>query len=683
MYSPTVKEEPVAQETSTVKPGPIHLSQEERQALQLSECSEDKCEQARLDFVRDTVAKGLPSPDDWRCTLHLRGSESERGKGVHNRKRAKVTTSSPHPSRLLANLKEDDLEQSLLAIPIYCGSPEHRKHGLWRPIQKTVECMDQDCRDKPAHERVMKCSGRSSFEAHCGKNPKQQHWRSNFKVDVEGFRGQSVEKFVAAHGRAVDHGRLHGRQERSVAEAQDNLETQDDLEAQHDIEAQDGLEAHDDLQEQDDLDAMAQDDASSDALKQAQVQAQNSLDAECAQQRQAPYRAVADNPATQQESKQARLKKDHKNLSSTSKSQERRARLAEGVRLRGSCLPDSWDCKVVPRPDGTRDVFYYSPEGFKFRSDLEVYRHLGLDVCVAAESRTQKRNTHTANDKLVVKRGKPESTNEPYAPADGDLKLVHNLPITDLPDHLQKVSIKCNGKHGVWHLADNLVECTDHGCTICQGKTAQSRFMKRSGPLGFSKHCGKPPEAIWRSAFKVQAAGFEGMSVEHYFKQQGYSLKGPAKRQTPDAQGPSSLMAAQQLHVKTPSSSPKNMTGQVAQATAEAPDPSNVIAQSPSTLCPPTGLQQTPSMPVESGGKAQQAAHQPDGVMQSELAALVSSMRDDNAAQLAAEKQACAAEVGALKSSAVLARQEYLQALDKIKELEAEVYDLRVGKSAV
>lgn len=58
MYSPTVKEEPVAQETSTVKPGPIHLSQEERQALQLSECSEDKCEQARLDFVRDTVAKG-------------------------------------------------------------------------------------------------------------------------------------------------------------------------------------------------------------------------------------------------------------------------------------------------------------------------------------------------------------------------------------------------------------------------------------------------------------------------------------------------------------------------------------------------------------------------------------------------------------------------------------------------
>ena len=71
-------------------------------------------------------------------------------------------------------------------IPIYCGSPEHRKHGLWRPVQRTVECMDEDCRGRPADERVMKCGGRASFEAHCGKNPKQQHWRNNFKVDIEG-----------------------------------------------------------------------------------------------------------------------------------------------------------------------------------------------------------------------------------------------------------------------------------------------------------------------------------------------------------------------------------------------------------------------------------------------------------------------------------------------------------------
>ena len=31
--------------------------------------------------------------------------------------------------------------------------------------------------------------------------------------------------------------------------------------------------------------------------------------------------------------------------------------------------------------------------------------------------------------------------------------------------------------------------------------------MSRSGPNGFSKHCGMSADAIWRSAFKVQAAG--------------------------------------------------------------------------------------------------------------------------------------------------------------------------------
>jgi len=46
--------------------------------------------------------------------------------------------------------------------------------------------MDQDCKDKPADERVMKCSGHASFEAHCGKNSKQHHWRTSFKVDVAG-----------------------------------------------------------------------------------------------------------------------------------------------------------------------------------------------------------------------------------------------------------------------------------------------------------------------------------------------------------------------------------------------------------------------------------------------------------------------------------------------------------------
>ncbi|DBB04318.1 hypothetical protein WJX77_011912 [Trebouxia sp. C0004] len=434
-------------------------------------------------------------------------------------------------------------------------------------------------------------------------------------------------------------------------------------------------------------------------------------------------------------------------------SDERLARLAEGAKLRGSSLPDSWICEVIPRSSkDVSDVYYYSPEGVKFRSAVDVYRHLGLDVCVAADrTPAQKRKTRTANDDLAVLGKGPDVTKEPIAPADGDLKFVYNTAVTDLPDHLQEVPIKCNGKPGVWRLGDNLVECTDYGCHMCQSRTAQGRCMKRSGPHGFSKHCGMSPEAIWRSAFKVEAAGFEGMSVDAYFKQQGYSLKPPAKRQTLDAPSPSFLIAAQQIPVKTPSSNPpqrakhgmipssrdhkystrvsnateqtlpigtlpnndfvtnqattrevpspptvtstqppateQNVVSQVAQALTEAPS-SKVIAPSPftwspSTLSPFTGLQQTPSMPFESGAKAQQAAHQPDGVMQSELAALISSMRDDHAANIAAEKQARAVEVGALKASAVLARQEYLQALDKIKKLETEVYDLRIGKSAV
>ena len=59
--------------------------------------------------------------------------------------------------------------------------------------------MDQDCKDKPLHERLMKYSGRASFEAHCGKNPKQQHWRNSFKVDVEGTVDHLHTKAITLH----------------------------------------------------------------------------------------------------------------------------------------------------------------------------------------------------------------------------------------------------------------------------------------------------------------------------------------------------------------------------------------------------------------------------------------------------------------------------------------------------
>lgn len=68
-------------------------------------------------------------------------------------------------------------------------------------------------------------------------------------------------------------------------------------------------------------------------------------------------------------------------------------------------------------------------------------------------------------------------------------------------------------------------------------------------------------------------AGFEGMSVDNYFKQPGYSLKPPAKRQTLDAQSPFFLMAAQQLHVKTPSSNPKVSHEILGAASQHAADP--------------------------------------------------------------------------------------------------------------
>lgn len=65
-------------------------------------------------------------------------------------------------------------------------------------------------------------------------------------------------------------------------------------------------------------------------------------------------------------------------------------------------MPDGWICEVVPRFSKGSDVFFYSPDGFKFRSTLEVYRHLGLDVSVAADKTpAQKRKTLTANDDLV------------------------------------------------------------------------------------------------------------------------------------------------------------------------------------------------------------------------------------------------------------------------------------------
>ena len=60
------------------------------------------------------------------------------------------------------------------------------KAGLWYPCSNRVECHAQCCAGKTVEERTMRCGGLHSFETHCGKNPKQNHWKQTFKVNEEG-----------------------------------------------------------------------------------------------------------------------------------------------------------------------------------------------------------------------------------------------------------------------------------------------------------------------------------------------------------------------------------------------------------------------------------------------------------------------------------------------------------------
>ena len=66
--------------------------------------------------------------------------------------------------------------------------------------------------------------------------------------------------------------------------------------------------------------------------------------------------------------------------------------------LTGSVLSLNWRAETVQRADGRMvDVYYYSPSGAKFRSDLEVYRHLGLAVSAehGASTKNKKRCPRT------------------------------------------------------------------------------------------------------------------------------------------------------------------------------------------------------------------------------------------------------------------------------------------------
>lgn len=73
--------------------------------------------------------------------------------------------------------------------------------------------------------------------------------------------------------------------------------------------------------------------------------------------------------------------------------------------LTGSALSLNWRAEVVQRADGRLvDVAYYSPSGIKFRSDPEVYRHLGLPVSAGAgvSAKSKKRGPSSSDGRKVL-----------------------------------------------------------------------------------------------------------------------------------------------------------------------------------------------------------------------------------------------------------------------------------------
>ena len=56
----------------------------------------------------------------------------------------------------------------LMQTPVYYGTTgsDETKAALWCPMQMTVECLDQDCSNKPDSEHLTRCSGKDSFQEH-------------------------------------------------------------------------------------------------------------------------------------------------------------------------------------------------------------------------------------------------------------------------------------------------------------------------------------------------------------------------------------------------------------------------------------------------------------------------------------------------------------------------------------
>ena len=80
---------------------------------------------------------------------------------------------------------------SIMQIPVTCKvQGRAQKTGIFHSGQLRTECVDTDCKEcegKTGEDRMMRCSGRFSFEEHCGRPTGQKYWKQGFKVQVKGM----------------------------------------------------------------------------------------------------------------------------------------------------------------------------------------------------------------------------------------------------------------------------------------------------------------------------------------------------------------------------------------------------------------------------------------------------------------------------------------------------------------
>ncbi|DBB04317.1 hypothetical protein WJX77_001141 [Trebouxia sp. C0004] len=335
--------------------------------------------------------------------------------------------------------------------------------------------------------------------------------------------------------------------------------------------------------------------------------------------------------------------------------------LAHGVRDRGSVLPKGWRCEVIPRkcqlPVRGYDVMFTSQRETAFGRD-------GIDLLKVSQAAGDQ-NVSTSTSRL---------------------KLISDTAIEELPKCLQEVPIMCNRKQGIWYLADNKVECSDTGCALCLGRPLADRFMSRCGPSGFCRHTGMSAESIWRSSFKVDLPGHEGMSVDNYFRQHGYSLQYVRKAPKND----SALSARARFRGKTTDCRSDSKSGnQEALLKQELENLQQLVATQKASIgqlgqavknrnLQTANFQAATTQKLRGGSCSSQDVAILCNAHKQEKAAMQETHEEEKAQLQSAHKQ----EVGAFKAQAAQAKAEYMQILSEKHKLQDVIYDLKVSSAA-